>query len=97
MVLFQSERSTSTVLAVLRIILIGILLLLIARAFWRVVDGMLEGAIGARGQMRPGTKLVRDPVCGTFVAPSAALSLTSGPTTHYFCSEKCRDAYEKRA
>jgi len=83
---------------VLRIILIGLLFLLIARAFWRVIDGVLEGATGQRRQaMRPATKLVRDPVCGTFVAPGNALSLAAGPTTHYFCSEKCRNEYKNRA
>ena len=84
----------------LRVILIGLLLLLIARAFWRVLDGVLEGATGERRQrqrMRPGTKLVRDPVCGTHVAPGSALSLSAGATTHYFCSEKCRNEFKRRA
>jgi YHS domain-containing protein len=38
-------------------------------------------------------KLVRDPVCGTFVAPGTALSLSAGGTTHYFCSDECRSKY----
>jgi YHS domain-containing protein len=83
----------------LRFLLIAILLMLIARAFWRVVDGIIEGAGGAerRKQVRPGVKLVRDPVCGTFVTPGGSLSLTSGGSTHYFCSEKCRADYKSRA
>jgi YHS domain-containing protein len=78
---------------VLRIILIGILLMVVARAFWRVVDGVMEAAGGAprRGSPRqPGVKLARDPVCGTFVSPRTAVSLTARGTTHYFCSEDCR-------
>jgi len=77
----------------LRILLLGLLLILIARAFWRVVDGIIAGASGqapgGRGQARP-VKLIRDPVCGTFVAPATARSLTAGGQTHYFCSEECR-------
>jgi YHS domain-containing protein len=78
----------------LRVLLMGVLLMLIARAFWRVVDGVIAGASGAppRGRQprAAAVKLVRDPVCGTFVAPGSALSLTSGGQTHYFCSEACR-------
>jgi YHS domain-containing protein len=77
----------------IRVLLMGLLLVLIARAFWKVVDGVIAGAGGQqpRGRSRAqAVKLVRDPVCGTFVAPGAALSLTSGGSTHYFCSEDCR-------
>jgi YHS domain-containing protein len=82
---------------VIRFLLLAILLLLIARAFWRVMDGILEAASGrprrdGRSQA-PAVKLVRDPVCGTYVAPSNALSLTSGGTTHYFCSDDCRKKF----
>ena len=76
----------------IKLLLFAILILVIARAFWRVVDGILEGA---RGNERSTTavKLVRDPVCGTYVAPGSALSLTAGSMTHYFCSEECRAKY----
>jgi YHS domain-containing protein len=77
---------------VIRILLIAILVLLVARAFWRVVDGILDAAGGERRRVPP-VKLVRDPVCGTYVAANSALSLTSGRTTHYFCSEECRSKY----
>jgi len=77
---------------VIKILLIGVLVLLVARAFWRVVDGILDGA---RGDSRHPTsvKLVRDPVCGTYVSPGTALSVTAGGATHYFCSEECRARY----
>ena len=81
----------------LRVLLIGILLLLVARAFWRVMDGVIEAAGGTtRSKARtPAVKLVRDPVCGTFVAPQTALSLTSGRSTHYFCSDECRQKFQE--
>ena len=82
----------------IRFILLGILILLIARAFWRVMDGVIEAAGGttrSRGKSQP-VKLVRDPVCGTYVAPGIALSLIAGGSTHYFCSEKCRSSFLAR-
>jgi YHS domain-containing protein len=81
-----------------RVLLIAILMMLVARAFWRVVDGILEGASTRprRSEVR-GVKLMRDPVCGTFVAPGTGLTLASGGGTQYFCSEKCRAEYQKRA
>jgi YHS domain-containing protein len=84
---------------VIRLILLGILILLVARAFWRLVDGILEAAGGTtRTRARtPSVKLVRDPVCGTYVTPGNALTVTARGTTHYFCSEQCRSAFRKEA
>jgi len=86
---------------VVRWILLFILLLIVGRLFWRVVDGIIEAAGGTpRGRRtptrRPAVRLVRDPVCGTHVAPGSALSLAAEGTTHYFCSEKCRAEFKKR-
>jgi YHS domain-containing protein len=82
---------------VLRVILIVVLLVIVARVFWRVIDAVIEGASGqTRRQMRRGVKLERDPICGTYVTPGSALSLTAGGSTHYFCSEKCRREYLAR-
>lgn len=83
----------------IRVILIGILLLLVARAFWRLVDGIIESAGGTtRARAKAASvKLVRDPVCGTHLPPAAALTLAADGTTHYFCSEKCREQFRKTA
>jgi YHS domain-containing protein len=77
---------------VIRILLLTIAVLLLARAFWRVVDGILDVTAGP-DRRAASVKLVRDPVCGTYVAPRAALSLRSHGETHYFCSEECRAKY----
>lgn len=80
-----------------RLVLLAILLIILARLVWRMLDAILEGASGApRGRVKAGVKLERDPVCGTYVAPPGAISLTARGTTHYFCSEKCRDEYLAR-
>jgi YHS domain-containing protein len=84
---------------VIRLLLIGILILLIARAFWKVIDGVIEAAGGTpRSRVKgrpqsPAMKLVRDPVCGTHVSPASAFTLAANGATHYFCSEACRERF----
>ena len=74
-----------------------IVLLLVIRAVWRVVGNMITVSAGARRTTASGepraVKLVRDPVCGTYVSPDTAIS----DGREYFCSEKCRDDYRSRA
>jgi YHS domain-containing protein len=86
----------------LRLILLLILITFIARAFWRLMDGVIAGARGGRSVNPPGGKgaggvkavqMARDPVCGTFVVPERAVTLTNRSGVVYFCSDRCRDAY----
>ena len=85
-----------------RFILIFILLTIAARMFWRLVDGIIEGATGQSRSTRsgrtsaPGVAMVRDPVCGTFVLPDRAITLVDGRQRIYFCSDRCRDTYRAR-
>jgi uncharacterized protein len=75
-----------------------ILILLIVRALWRLLQGVLEGAGYRRvdsGSV-PTVKLVRDPICGVFVSPARALVARARGETAYFCSEKCRREWEAR-
>ena len=85
----------------LRFILLSLLFILVARAFWRLMDGVIEAARGAqpghRGGNTQAVKLVRDPVCGTYVPPRTALSLTSAGSTQYFCSEQCKTEFARRS
>jgi YHS domain-containing protein len=81
---------------VTRLVLVAILLLLIAWAFWKVVDGVIETFGGLpSAKTKSAVKLVRDPVCGTWVSPREALGLRAGDTTHYFCSDTCRAKFAK--
>jgi YHS domain-containing protein len=83
-----------------RVILLAILFLVIARIFWRMFDSVIAGARTPADRRPPPAspvKLVRDPVCGTFVAPGTALSLTTGGSTHYFCSDACRQSFKPGA
>ena len=81
----------------LRVILLLVLVVLVARTFWRVIDGLIEG-ISGRGATNAArsTRLVRDPVCGTWVLPKGDLSLPDGRQQVFFCSAACRDRYRSR-
>jgi uncharacterized protein len=84
----------------LRLALFIILAFFVARAFWRLLDGIVEGASrGSRGSRVPqrGVQMVRDPVCGTFVVANRAVTLTDGREEIYFCSSACRDKYRRSA
>jgi uncharacterized protein len=85
----------------LRLTLVLILFIFLARAFWRVVDGVIDGLAGPPRTARPdrtgtGVQMVRDPVCGTFLLPDRALSIIDGRQRLFFCSTACRDTYRTR-
>jgi len=86
----------------LRLLLLLILIAFIARAFWRVMDGVIDGMRGAPRPVDPrapasqAVQMVRDPVCGTFVVPDRAVPLADGDRTVVFCSTTCRDRYQPK-
>jgi len=85
----------------LRLILFLILGIIVARAFWRLVDGIVAGVSGrppASSNKVPqhGVQMVRDPICGTFLLPERAVMLSDGRTRVFFCSDACRDKYRAR-
>ena len=71
-----------------------LLLYFIIRAVSRLLRGIAEGMRVPQVQQPSAVPLARDPVCGTFVVPSLALTIGSGAQTRFFCSEKCRRDYE---
>jgi hypothetical protein len=86
----------------LRLALFIVLGIIVARAFWRLVDGIVEGVSGrpkgGRGRVPTrGVQMVRDPVCGTFVLPDHALTIGDGRSRVFFCSGACRDKYRRSA
>jgi uncharacterized protein len=84
---------------VVRVVLFVILSIFVARAFWRLVDGVIEGLSGPSpmSSIRSGVQMVRDPVCGTYVVPSRAVAITDGRRQVFFCSAICRDKYQAKA
>lgn len=80
----------------LRVALLLVLIAFLAHAFWRLVDGIAEGMrTDSRSPVRR-VSMERDPVCGTFVVPDRAVTLSEGRRVLYFCSTRCRDAYRAR-
>ena len=87
----------------LRLALFFVLSVIVARAFWRMVDGVIEGLTGRPAgpppstSMNRGLQMARDPVCGTFVVPDSAVALVDGRRRLFFCSAVCRDKYLAQA
>ena len=79
-----------------------VVVLLLTRALWRLVGGLIEGLSGrsssSHGGNVParGVQMVRDPVCGTYVIPDRALALSDASGRVFFCSTNCRDQYRAR-
>ena len=81
----------------LRVVLITLLVLVIVRALWRLLNGVVQGARGRPQQIQQSVPMTRDPVCGTYVVPSRAVVLADGRQQVYFCSIACRDKYRARS
>jgi YHS domain-containing protein len=83
----------------LRLLLAIVLLSMVLRAVSRLVRGITDGMQAPRSAPPPpAVALARDPVCGTYVVPAKALTAGQGAELRFFCSEKCRRAYQvKRA
>jgi hypothetical protein len=88
----------------LRAVLEIVVILLLTRAFWNLVGGILQG-VSRQPRERDGrdvrapdqaVSMVRDPVCGTFVLPDRAVSIVDGRGRVHFCSIACRDKYRSR-
>ena len=83
-----------------RFLAFGLLFWFIGRAIRRFLGGIRDGMAppGRPPNKAAGTGqlMARDPVCGTFVEPERAISVRDRSGTHYFSSEKCRQAFESR-
>lgn len=84
---------------IVRYILILVLVVIVARAFWRILDGIADGLRDHPATPRApaaGVQMERDPVCGTFVVRDRAVTLAIGRRQLYFCSAGCRDTYRAK-
>jgi len=85
---------------VLRALLLFLFFLFVARAVWRLVEGVARGAMGEgtpraqpgrRGPAAPAAvKMTQCPVCGTYVVPDKAVTGVSQGKVVHFCSDACR-------
>jgi hypothetical protein len=88
---------------VLRFALIGLLFLVIARTFWRLVDAVVSGVTGepqrrARGSRPspPAVRMTPCPECGTYVVPASGVRAEVRGQTYLFCSTACCSAFMSR-
>jgi YHS domain-containing protein len=81
-----------------RFLIWALFLLVIWRALRSLFAGVIQGACSRPpappGPPKRGEMMVRDPVCGTFVLPSRAVSMRDRNGVHHFCSDRCRQAYQ---
>ena len=86
-----------------RALLLFLFFLFVARAFWRLVEGVARGAMGEgaappqsrrRGPAAPtAVKMTQCPVCGTYVVPEKAITGVSKGKVVHFCSDACRATF----
>jgi YHS domain-containing protein len=82
-----------------RLILIAIVIALVSHVLWRIAGGILEGLAAGPTHARVlqrGVRMVRDPVCGTFVLPDRAVTMVDQGRAVHFCSDACRDRYGRK-
>ena len=74
-----------------------VVVLLVVRMVVRMFTAQATARRQAPGPRRPaerlGGTLVRDPNCGTYIPQTTAIAITSGESTAFFCSTRCRDAW----
>jgi YHS domain-containing protein len=83
----------------IRFLVIGVLALIVGRALRSFFRGIKEGIAPKQPpatKTQKGQAMARDPVCGTFVVPGAALAVRAKSGMTYFCSDKCRQAFLSR-
>ena len=79
--------------AVLAISVIRAVIGMIAQFFMNSTVGEQRSKPGKPAPAPASQSLKKDPVCGTFVAPSTAVVKEKGGETYYFCSAACRDKF----
>ena len=52
-------------------------------------SGPQPSTVGGSSRPSKAGKLIKDPVCGTYVSKDQSLTMTRGSETFYFCSEEC--------
>jgi YHS domain-containing protein len=77
-------------------------IVLIAAAYvvWRLIRGDVRQRQEQSGrkerELIDAGELVRDPICGTYVAARTSISVRDGTDEHHFCSYECRDQFLKQ-
>ncbi len=85
-------------LRVLLYLILSVILISVLRGVIGFIASLFSNATtGPERRPAPTTPsqeaLKKDPVCGTFVAPSTAVQKDKDGQTYFFCSTACRDKF----
>jgi YHS domain-containing protein len=58
-------------------------------------NASMRGRVQPNAPMQGPKRLVRDPVCGTYVAEDISYSLMQGGESLHFCSQNCMKHYQE--
>jgi YHS domain-containing protein len=80
-------------------LILPLLIFWVLRYIFKSIGESLKTTAPRPPQKKPppfqaGGELKKDPVCGTYVSPGAAVTLTVKGDTLHFCSTACRDRYK---
>ena len=68
---------------------------LLGRVFTKVATGPRPAGTRQTASNPIGGALKKDPVCGTYVAPAAAIRSITDGREYFFCSDDCRKAFDR--
>ena len=71
---------------------------IVRKAFQRAAglqNTNVRGHVQPNGPMQGPKRLVRDPVCGTYVVEDISYSLMQGGESLHFCSQNCMKHYQE--
>jgi YHS domain-containing protein len=82
---------------ILRLILIGLLIYVLFKVASMAIRTFKAQRSEGRDRVplsdRKVSEMVRDPVCGVYIAPNEALSVVDQGRKVHFCSAECRQQY----
>lgn len=69
---------------------------IIYRMFKNDIKAKVEERKADDAQSHAAGEMARDPICGTFVDMTDAITVRNGDKRYYFCGYDCRDTFLKR-
>ena len=67
------------------------------RKFLRSQAPRKHGTSGSTADPTSGEKLVKDPICGTYVTSDGSPTAVRSGQAYYFCSDECHDKFNAQA
>ena len=79
----------------LRWVIIGVVIFVLYKLVTNEMKKRAGEATPAKENSKagPGSNMVKDPTCGSYVEMTSSISVRDGDTVHRFCSYECRDAF----